>query len=212
MGRGPGWNRDGFIQAAATGATNLAMLPALLKAWRLGLYYEMVIGFMTMATSAAYHTCESLNYEFLGFNEGRWHHMDNVFAILSFMAIFSQFSPHHREPRVRETANAVSTSVAVVAQLMSPWQVEYTVAPIVAALVYVMLSIAVARKAPRVDGSAGLRALLTFFCAVTCFVKGLDEAHDTLRLWHGGWHLSVGAFSFYVLDASHPPEEKVHPQ
>eukprot|EP00928_Gymnodinium_smaydae_P020696 TRINITY_DN18009_c0_g1_i1.p1 TRINITY_DN18009_c0_g1~~TRINITY_DN18009_c0_g1_i1.p1 ORF type:complete len:213 (-),score=24.23 TRINITY_DN18009_c0_g1_i1:240-878(-) len=212
MGKGPGWNADGFIMASATGATNLSLLPACFVCWRNGLYYEMVIGIMTLFTSATYHVCESLNITFLGFNEGRWHHADNVFAILSFMAIISLFSPLKKDPRVREFVNAAWVSIAVVAQLMSPWKIEFTVVPIVISLIYVVLSMIIARRLPRVNGRAGKKALLCLAGAIFFFVKGLNENKDWLRLFHGGWHLSVGVFFFYALLASMPKEEKQHPK
>eukprot|EP00929_Paragymnodinium_shiwhaense_P116279 TRINITY_DN85683_c0_g1_i1.p1 TRINITY_DN85683_c0_g1~~TRINITY_DN85683_c0_g1_i1.p1 ORF type:complete len:213 (-),score=23.28 TRINITY_DN85683_c0_g1_i1:4-642(-) len=212
MGRGPGWNRDGFLQAVATGPTNFSMIPVIVVCWRLGLHYELVIGLMTMLTSATYHTCESLNVDFLGYNEGRYHHMDNVFAILSFMAIACQFAPHHQKASVREFVNTASVAIAVVAQLMSPWQVEYTVVPILVAVAYMFLSMIIARRLPATNGYAGKRALLFLGLAIFFFVKGLDEGRDWLRLFHGGWHLSVGAFCYYAVYAAHPSGEKVRPE
>eukprot|EP00930_Biecheleria_cincta_P005788 TRINITY_DN106746_c0_g1_i1.p1 TRINITY_DN106746_c0_g1~~TRINITY_DN106746_c0_g1_i1.p1 ORF type:complete len:214 (+),score=25.30 TRINITY_DN106746_c0_g1_i1:94-735(+) len=211
MGKGPGWNQDGFAMAAATGATNIFLFPCVIVAWKLGLYYEMVIAFFTFATSAAYHTCESLNVKFLGFNEGRWHHADNVFAILGFMAIISLYSPL-RHAGLRECINAMWVSIAVTAQLMSPWNIQFTVVPILIALVYVLISIAIARRLPVVDGRAGLKALAILAVAVFFFVKGLDEKKDWLRLYHGGWHVCVGPFFCYALVASRPSnvEDKKH--
>ena len=33
--------------------------------------------------------------------------------------------------------------------------------------------------------------------AGACFVKGLDERQDYLRLWHGLWHCFVGLSGFF---------------
>ncbi|CAE8589432.1 unnamed protein product, partial [Polarella glacialis] len=53
-----------------TGATNLAMLPACYLSSKHGFQYEAVIGLFTVFTSSAYHVCESLDVNLLGFNEG----------------------------------------------------------------------------------------------------------------------------------------------
>merc|ERR1712187_849975 len=161
---------------------------------------------------------ESLNVKFLGYNEGRWHHMDNVFAILSFMGAISQFAPHHYKPSVREFANTFACGAAVVAQLMSPWDVLYTLAPILFAVIYVFLSTSIARRFVRMDGSSGKRALVALAAAVFFFVKGLNERTDWLRLFHGGWHVTVGIFFYYLLCTIQPErslivtETKRHPE
>lgn len=202
MGRGPGWNAEGFVQALATGATNLSGLPGVVLTWRLGLYYEFVIGVMTILTSTAYHTCESLDVTFLGYNEGRWHHMDNVFAILSFMSAFTHFAPHHRNSNVREFVNTAFCSLAIVAQLMSPWDLMYTIVPILLAVAYTLASIIISRRVLPADGRAGRLSIVFLIVSLACFAKGLDENRDWLRLYHGGWHLSIGGFSFFLLRAT----------
>mmetsp|Transcript_72375 Transcript_72375/g.189696 ORF Transcript_72375/g.189696 Transcript_72375/m.189696 type:complete len:215 (-) Transcript_72375:40-684(-) len=202
---------DAVTQAWVTGATNLAMLPVSFQAFSLGLYYEGVMGLMTMATSSTYHVCQSLDYDFLGFNEGRWHHMDNVFAIGALMAIILGFAQLPRGSAAREVLNSASISLAVIVQLMSPWDVKYTVGPLVVALVVVLLSMVVRRRLPKLGGRDGMCALLFLVCAVVCFVKGLDDHKDWMRLWHGGWHLFISGFCFFALRTQNPQKLAISP-
>lgn len=190
-----------LVEAWITGASNLAMLPAVVQAVRYRLYHESAMGLMTMFTSSAYHVCQSLNWEMLGFNEGRWHHMDNVFAIICQMAIIVGFAQLPRGSGERELMNASSVSLAVVAQLMAPWDVRFTVAPLVAAFVAMLTILGLRKRPPRLDARAGRLSILFLMLALVCFVKGLDDRNDWLRLWHGFWHVFVGAFCFYAIRA-----------
>jgi len=200
----PPTSGQAVAQAWVTGATNLAMLLPASQAFRLGLYHEGTMGVMTMLTSSAYHVCQSLDWKLLGFNEGRWHHMDNVFSIASLMAIVLGFAQVPRGSPLREVLNAGSVSLAIVAQLMSPWDVRFTVGPLAAAIMVMLASITWRGRLPKLDLRAGRNAFGLFAGAVLCFVKGLDDRRDWLRLWHGGWHLMVAGFSYYALCAQHP--------
>ena len=33
---------------------------------------------------------------------------------------------------------------------------------------------------------------------VLCFVKGLDDKHDELRMWHGLWHFFAGLAAYFL--------------
>mmetsp|Transcript_95681 Transcript_95681/g.254053 ORF Transcript_95681/g.254053 Transcript_95681/m.254053 type:complete len:217 (-) Transcript_95681:22-672(-) len=199
-----GMGSDAVIQAWVTGATNFPMVLVAVQAYRYGLYYECVMGLMTMITSTAYHVCQSLDWKLLGFNEGRWHHMDNVFAIASLMAIILGFAQLPKGSAAREMLNTSSVSLAVVAQLMSPWDLNFTVGPLVASAIAFLLSVLARRRLPHLDGRSGRLALAFLFGAAVCFAKGLDQRKDWLRLWHGGWHLFVSGFCLFALRSQHP--------
>ena len=56
------------------------------RAGAAGSAFEAVIAGATMVTSALYHLCESIERPVLGMNAGNWHRLDNVFAIMGFVA------------------------------------------------------------------------------------------------------------------------------
>ncbi|CAE8637896.1 unnamed protein product, partial [Polarella glacialis] len=190
--------------AVWTGATNLAMLPACYLSSKHGFQYEAVIGLFTVFTSSAYHVCESLDVNLLGFNEGRWHHMDNIFAIASLMGQIINFAQAPPKSALREIQTTCSVSLCIILQLMSPWDVNYTIIPLVAAFVWMILVLLFQRRLPRLDYSAFRIFLLFIAGAALCFVKGLDERKDWLRLWHGGWHLCIGAVCYFSVKSVNP--------
>eukprot|EP00927_Polykrikos_kofoidii_P081893 TRINITY_DN7987_c0_g1_i1.p1 TRINITY_DN7987_c0_g1~~TRINITY_DN7987_c0_g1_i1.p1 ORF type:complete len:216 (+),score=23.84 TRINITY_DN7987_c0_g1_i1:101-748(+) len=200
----PPQKSDAYFQAIWTGVTNLAMLPALTQCFRMGYYYDFVIGLMAMLTSSAYHVCQSLDYHLLGFNEGRWHHMDNVFAISSIMCIIIGFVQLPRGSALREFINTASISIVVAFQVLAPWNIWYTVAPIGAAVFVTLFGIIYQRRLPRLEKTASMWCFVHLVAAVVCFVRGLDDDNDRFRLWHGGWHIFVGCFVFFARRAQNP--------
>ncbi|CAK9061063.1 Mitogen-activated protein kinase kinase kinase A [Durusdinium trenchii] len=85
-----------------------------------------------MVTSSLYHVCESLQVKFLGFNHGRWHHMDNVFAVTALLLNIANFAQGPRPSAFRELRNSLATSVVVCFQVASPWNLMHTILPLAA--------------------------------------------------------------------------------
>ena len=48
--------------------------------------------------------------------------------------------------------------------------------------------------------------------AVFCFVKGLDDLNDYLRIWHGCWHMFGSISLFFTLQTveKDKPDKTVH--
>mmetsp|Transcript_71309 Transcript_71309/g.220093 ORF Transcript_71309/g.220093 Transcript_71309/m.220093 type:complete len:194 (+) Transcript_71309:39-620(+) len=179
------------------------MVFAAWQAYRYRLYYECVIGLMAMLTSTAYHVCESMRWTLFGYNSGRWHQMDNVFAIAALMSIILGYAKLPVGSAARELLNTSSVSLAVVTQLMSPWDLRFTIGPLVASLVVTLAVLLTRRRLPSFGGRVGRISLVFLAGAVGCFVKGLDQSRDRLRVWHGGWHIFVSGFIVFALRGQH---------
>mmetsp|Transcript_58696 Transcript_58696/g.109890 ORF Transcript_58696/g.109890 Transcript_58696/m.109890 type:complete len:215 (+) Transcript_58696:81-725(+) len=198
-----------IVQAIWTGTTNVALLPTVFLTCRVGMQFESVISFFTFVTSTAYHVCESLKTPFLGFNHGRWHHMDNVFAITGLMVNIVNFAQAPRPSALREFRNALAASIVICAQLSSPWDLLHTVVPLALGFVLMVLEMVYLRRLPTLDRVDAVKALLCTLIAGLCFYKGLDERSDWLRLWHGGWHIGVGGVSYFSVRCQNPQLRKV---
>eukprot|EP00913_Durusdinium_trenchii_P031299 g29306.t1 len=213
-----------MLQAIWTGGTNLAFVPVFVLTYQEGMHYECIIGFFTMVTSSLYHVCESLQVKFLGFNHGRWHHMDNVFAVTALLLNIANFAQGPRPSAFRElrtlgqneawwsarsvprsrgglTRNSLATSVVVCFQVASPWNLMHTILPLVFGFVLLLVELAYWRRLPSFGKADLFKTLLCGSAAGLCFYKGLDETKDYLRLWHGGWHLCVSAMTYFSAGA-----------
>ncbi|CAK9061312.1 unnamed protein product [Durusdinium trenchii] len=193
-----------MLQAIWTGGTNLAFVPVFVLTYQEGMHYECIIGFFTMVTSSLYHVCESLQVKFLGFNHGRWHHMDNVFAVTALLLNIANFAQGPRPSAFRELRNSLATSVVVCFQVASPWNLMHTILPLVFGFVLLLVELAYWRRLPSFGKADLFKTLLCGSAAGLCFYKGLDETKDYLRLWHGGWHLCVSAMTYFSVKSQNP--------
>ena len=92
--------------------TNGAYALPFTRAVRRGLTFEAVIAGATMVTSALYHLCESIERPVLGMNAGNWHRLDNVFAIMGFVAL-ALFWADLRDPSWRDVVRWTLCSVTL---------------------------------------------------------------------------------------------------
>ena len=95
--------------------------------------------------------------------------------------------------------NYTALIVVIILQESSPWEIWYTVVPI---LTYVSLIFIVSYFRKRFPTYKNKKMFNKGFgwmlVGVFCFVMGLDEFKDYLRFFHGCWHFVVGISSFHV--------------
>ena len=91
-------------------------------------------------------------------------------------------------------------------QELGPWKIECTIAPIVLAIV-VMLLHAAWKPAHfrRLRNRAMAKGWCAMGCAFVCFALGLDERNDPIRAMHGGWHIFGSVAFFFFFDSVSPP-------
>ncbi len=180
-------------------ATHAAMLPSLFVAWRMGSGTFFGTGVATLATSLVYHVCEVMNHSHcysgpqrlcLGMNDGRWHRLDNIFAIasLQLLCLYVADLPVRRSGR--EALNWLAFFVTLVFQEAAPWELANTIVPIVPCVLLAMLRVA---TGARVDMRLFSWGVVCLAPAVFFFYRGLDDERDYLRLWHGLWHVAINA-------------------
>ncbi|CAJ1361921.1 unnamed protein product [Effrenium voratum] len=193
-----------WIQALWTGGTNLALLPAIVLTGQLDMYFESVVCSFALFTSSMYHVCQSLRCRCLGFNSGRWHHMDNVFAITGLLVSIVNFSQVPRPSSWRELRNTLVVSIVICAQISSPWDLMHSIGPLAVGVVLMFFEMIYLRRLPTLCKADLVKAALCACGGGLCFYKGLDQFEDWLRLWHGGWHIFVGAMLYYCVRAQNP--------
>ncbi len=188
-----------FWAHAVQWATHLAMVPSLVVAWRMGSGTFLGTGVATLATSLVYHVCEVANHLHcrtgpevlcLGMSDGRWHRLDNVFAIASLQLLCLYVADLPLRRSGREALNWLAFFVTLVFQEKGPWVLANTILPIVPCLVLAVVRVG---TGARVDMRLFSGGVLCLVPAVACFWKGLDDERDYLRMWHGGWHVAINA-------------------
>lgn len=191
------WTFERTAMVWITGVTNLAFIPSLVRSHKNDNIGESIVGLATMITSGLYHTAESIHRKLFGMDAGAWHRLDNTFAIASFCNLFLMLC-NFESQRTRETMQWVVMIVILILMEYNPWAIGCTIGPVVGCIVpfaFVIYKNVPYRQA--LWNQETKRTLFFLVCALTCFKIGLDEDNDYLRMWHGGWHLFVGVFSYF---------------
>ena len=173
-----------------------AYIPVIM--WRHRWPFEFCVTLFAIVTSVMYHTCQSFKIK-IGLDELQWHRLDNIAAISCF-GIWFTYLCCFKDPHVDQLVKIVTFMLTVIVQEPWPWDVRFTVAPIVAYLVCLPVATGLHRlwrhgRWPPYDWrnfAIGVSLLLASFYF---FYRGLDDDNDQWRLWHGGWHVASGLAS-----------------
>lgn len=91
----------------------------------------------------------------------------------------------------------------LICQEKAPWEEFYTFLPIVVPAVIVILRCIFFLEShlrPSYRWSWMCAGVISLLLGLACFIKGLDNFNDYLRMWHGMWHVfgSLGFFCFFM--------------
>lgn len=196
-----------LLMVLITGVTNFAGIPAVIMLFRTQRIFEGFLALFTVFTSFMYHAMESISAERIFLNEGEWHRLDNVGSITCFMMLFvhlMDFQDEKLDLKLYMTAFIIT----ILAQEKDPWNLNYTIVPIVSYLVLFLLVLIFRKRKPMINHRTHLKSLLWMVIAVFNFSQGLDEYKDHLRFFHGMWHMCVGISSFYFWQIKLAPGEE----
>ena len=190
-------------QLLIVAGTNAISIPAIWKLMKYGCYFEMWIGISTAFVSVMYHSAEALRQPILGMNDGQWHRLDNVFAIMSFVSLILWLMDNN--PRTDEFLRWMFMAIVTWGQEKGPWDLTYTITPIVAVSLLFVAKYVFQRRLPdylknKSDLKIFMKAIFFLCIAIYFFVKGLDERSDYLRIKHGMWHFFAGISFFIFFD------------
>lgn len=196
------------IWICTTAITNLSMLPTSYLFWKQKRPFMLWLSLFTMITSFMYHLCDSVEHP-IWLSEGSWHRLDNVGAITSFCTWFIYLA-HIKNELYVQLAYMAALSAALVTQEADPWNINYTVGPIVGTLLCTVLKwIIIDRfQLPPFERGHLAKSMVLVLLSIGFFVKALDDQKDPYRSYHGCWHLCVGFGSYYNWTILPSPNER----
>ena len=190
-----------------TGITNFACFPALYVMYNKRMYFQFYVSLFTFITSFMYHSMESVNCEWLYLDRGTWHKLDNIGSITCFQMLFIYWMDNlqNKKGRLYSIHNSdsdlqlglIALFFTMIVQANHPWKLENTYVPILV-FVFIFLVLLGLGRRPRFSSYYVKRGLACLAVAVCCFVKGLDDYSDYLRIYHGLWHCFIGFGSFFL--------------
>lgn len=148
-----------------------------------------------MITSFMYHCCDSIDAA-IWLSEGQWHRLDNVGSIMSFIC-WIVYLMDLRDRIVHHYVLYISLGVVLALQEKAPWDERYTIVPILLMFVALVATCAGTRRVPPYDHFNLKRGLSLLGIGFLCFLRGLDDATDPFRFFHGCWHAFVGISAYY---------------
>ncbi|KAL9647459.1 hypothetical protein ABK040_006820 [Willaertia magna] len=131
--------------------------------------------------------------KFIFFCDNNNNHNDNYYKSL-----------YIREYKLAQSLQWSSCFLSIFCQEISPWEEFYTFLPILFTGSYcVIRRFFFLEKviAPTYDKKNLLFGGILLMIGWICFIKGLNNEQDILKIWHGMWHLFVG-IAFYCLMSS----------
>jgi len=208
---------------AAQVITHLTVIPNAIISYTYGRFGLLSIGLATVFTSFFYHICDVMatqayyaqrlphhsRIRLLGLTAGQWHRLDNIFTILSFQYLILRIM-RIKSARVFNFWQMILFSISIFCQEVGPWKIEFTIIPIIIPATALFIQWVFGSFAPTVPSAAenqGKKRTSTYVAfasiclipAIYCFVKGLDDENDWIRIHHSLWHVFLNLTVSFVL-------------
>lgn len=116
------------------------------------------------------------------------------------MEVFNYFMQNQLQNRLQ--LSWIYLFLVIILQQQYYTNLVATLGPIVLSFIVMLVKLAffenwvTAKPINKVYLKRGLPFILVGLLA---FIKGLDDQHDYLRLWHGLWHLSISTGTYHIL-------------
>ena len=138
------------------------------------------------------------NGMFLG--EGLWHILDNITSILCIIVLLIHFTNYQNEVYA-QLNKFVALWVVLLCQFKSPWDLKFTVVPIVIQIVILILKYIFVDglTLPAMNRFMLKRSVLFQSIGFMFFYLGLDKDKDPYRLYHGLWHTFTGIATYSLV-------------
>ncbi|EAS07733.2 transmembrane protein, putative (macronuclear) [Tetrahymena thermophila SB210] len=200
---------EAFMMVLITAITNFACMPALCLLYKKNLVFETYVGVFTFVTSFMYHFVESIGAEKLFMKELEWHQLDNIGAIMCFITVFIHMA-NFQNYNLQMQLNYSAMFIVIILQVADPWNLTFTVAPIV---IYALIIIALAiylKTQPFTNRQMTIKGFSLIFLGAIFFSLSQDEHTDYLRIYHGLWHSVIGLSAIYTWQSHEKEGEEVY--
>jgi len=196
-------SNEQLLMLLITAITNFIGIPCTIYLYRMGRIFESYISCFTVLTSFMYHALDSVDCPQFFLTELQWHQLDNIGSIASFMIVFVYVMDNKNEKLDFQLYLSYFT-IAIFTQVKDPWNLIYTLAPIILSVVVYLIVLIFRKRKPEVNILVLAKAVFFVMIASFCFGRGLNEFQDYLRIFHGLWHLNIYIANFYLWQAKLP--------
>eukprot|EP00796_Vickermania_ingenoplastis_P011246 gene11246-7814_t len=168
------------------------------------LVFELSSASFGLLASVMYHVCQSIDGPIL-LSESQWHRLDNVAVIANIGLLFVSCSAI-TDRFVEKITKYVVFFVALASQEPHPWDVRFTISPILLfLLIPVVQHLVIRRQLPMVHKKNLYYGIVLLAISAIFFYFGLDDDSDPYRIIHGMWHFLAGIASYYLWQVMKSP-------
>jgi len=197
-----------YMMVVTTALTNLAVIPTICMFYQQKKMLQVFGALLATVPSFMYHLLESLDIKEIFLGEGQWHRLDNVGSICCFSCLFVYLMDNQDDFKDAKF-NYSYFGISILAQEAHPWNIYYTVVPILIAIVLYIIVRFSNKNRRSYNYRMLIRGLFIYSLAIPCFYFALDEYSDYLRISHGLWHVFIGFGSFFFWQATARENEVV---
>ena len=192
-----------WVEFVLTVTTNGAFFVPVMMLLRRKRCTDALTGAALALTSTAYHACETTGTKFLSMNAGNWHRLDNLFSIAGAQVLGQLVAG----PTLKGSFyRSFFFFLGVVLQELQPWKIATILFPILAAhgAAFIYVYCYDDNHWRRIRTFSFFRACLVQIAAFALFLRGLDHESDSLRAFHGAFHVTTALSASLFIKALDP--------
>lgn len=200
-------NFEKIVMGIINSSSNLGIIPCLILVIKYKKDVDVFLGLLTFFSSFMYHLCDGLDIN-IYMKEGEWHQIDNIGSICSITSFLLAMSNYSQKVQIR--LNLCFLLLIIIVQFADPWNLTNTIFPILLALIITVYSffskklinlrdkVSIINKNNEMNNNYKNRGKIVFALAFICFIIGINEHYDYLRIFHSLWHILIGYSTYYI--------------
>ena len=194
-------DKERIIMAIINTGSNLGAIPIIMLLIKRRDDFEIFLAFLTLIASLMYHFCDGLDIN-LYMTELEWHLLDNIGSICSVCCLMIAVS--NMSEKLKHKLRFLVLLVVILMQFSDPWNIVNTIIPpVIFLLIFIYtryndFSMKIKTENKRKIKNLYIKGIIVLPIAFFCFVFGLDEDKDYMRIHHSLWHILVSYSTYYI--------------
>lgn len=193
-----------LIMGILNSTSNFGIIPCIILVIKYKKDVDVFLGLLTFFSSFMYHLCDGLDVD-IYMKEGEWHQIDNIGSICSITSFLLALSNYSQKVQIR--LNLLFLLLIIIVQFADPWNLINTIFPIILAFLTTLYSFSFKRNGGEVVQNKveselnkvyNSKGKFVFSLAFVCFLIGINEHYDYLRIFHSLWHILIGYSTYYI--------------
>jgi predicted membrane channel-forming protein YqfA (hemolysin III family) len=191
-----------------TGVTNFMGAPLLVLFFWEGKPLNFFVSFFSFMNSLMYHVLDSFKIQWFFLHIDQWHRMDNI-GSANNVILFLIHLMENKSTGLDAALMFGSFYGVYVIYERDPWKFDHPGRLLLAIILIGLFQLYRKWRIPSLNRRMLYIGGGTLLFAVVFFIKGLDEATDPCRFFHGMWHFCVAISLTHLWQILKPAGEEI---